>query len=208
MSVDWGKKRQKTRYHWDEKTAECMTLKRYFLRSRKESFLKKMEAKRERKRKRDSDVKMRVTVGTRRVQVGQIWRTEVPYSPRKPASALRPPGPYATSLSVLSFATAIYHLRGPVIPSRLRRKASPIRAHRNTRIWKPREERAQTCAYNRLQTHLLRSYSFHENYWLRHVQGVLSQFVEPACFIWTRDDILRYIKIRISQERFYVTDFT
>lgn len=35
----------------------------------------------------------------------------------------------------------------------------------------------RVCAYNRLQTHLLRSYSFLENYWLCHVQGVLSRFV-------------------------------
>jgi len=36
--------------------------------------------------------------GTRRIQVGQPWRTEVPYGPRKPASALKPRA--RTSLSV------------------------------------------------------------------------------------------------------------
>lgn len=95
---------------------------------------KRKKRERKRERERDSGAEMRVTAGTRRVQVGQIWRTEVPYGPRKPASALRPPGPCATSLSVLSSATAIYHLRRPVIPSRLRRKASPTRARGNTRM--------------------------------------------------------------------------
>lgn len=115
-----------------------------------------------REREKDGDVEMRVIAGTRRVQVGQVWRTEVPYGPRKPAPALRPPGPHATSLSVFSLATTIYHLRDPVIPSRLRLSVTDTRTRGRT--YTGRERRASVCAYNRLQTHLLRSYSFLENY--------------------------------------------
>jgi len=86
---------------------------------RKESLLWEDGSEwREWKRKKNSSVEM--TVEIRRIQVGQVWRTEVPYGPRKPAPAWRPPGPHATSLSVLPSATTIYHLRGSVILSRLR----------------------------------------------------------------------------------------
>jgi len=153
---------------WYEKSTECVYV---CVRSRKESFLGKGGAKREKGRERedDSGVQMKATAGTRRVQVGQVWRTEVPYGPRKPAPALRPPGPRATSLSVLSLATTIYHLRGPVIPSHLRLSVTDTRAREHIR---GRERRARVFAYNRLQTHLLRSYSFIENYWLRYVYRV------------------------------------
>jgi len=144
----------------------------------KRASSERWERKERKGREGDSDVEMRTTAGIRRVQVGQVWRTEVPCGPRKPASALRPPGPRATSLSVLSLATTIYHLRSPVIPSHLRHKR-----HRHARTgthiqsW---ERRARVYAYNCLQTHLLRSYSFIENYWLRYVQDVLSWFASQC----------------------------
>lgn len=88
----------------------------------------------------------------------------------------------AAYLSLPSFfflpvrATAIYHLRGPVIPSRLR--VSDLHAH--TCAYTPdRPTEGSTdpaiCAYNRPQTHLLRSYSFLENYWLCQRMGCLTE---------------------------------
>lgn len=91
---------------------------------------------------------MKVTVGIRRIQVGQVWRTEVPYGPRKPAPALRPSGPHATSLSILPLTTTIYHLRGSVIPSRLRLSVTDTSAHGDTRmeIERERERESETDA--------------------------------------------------------------
>lgn len=88
----------------------------------------------------------------------------------------------AAYLSLPSFfflpvrATAIYHLRGSVIPSRLR--VSDLHTCTHTHICtytpdRPIEESTDPaiCAYNRPQTHLLRSYSFLENYWLCQRMG-------------------------------------
>lgn len=79
----------------------------------------------------------------------------------------------AAYLSLPSFfflpATAVYHLRGPVIPSRLR--VSDLHTYAPTRPTEGSTDPA-ICAYNRPQTHLLRSYSFLENYWPCHVWGV------------------------------------
>lgn len=96
-------------------------------------------------REKNGGVEMKVTVGIRRIQVGQVWRTEVPYGPRKPASALKPSGPRATSLSVLPLATTIYHLRGPVIPLRLRLSVTDTSARGHTYEDRERERDACEC---------------------------------------------------------------
>ena len=139
------KRNGNTRYwciEWKEdKTCEYI----YTLNEKGKPPLRRWERMAGMKEKKNSSVEMRVTVEIRRIQVGQVWRTEVPYGPRKPAPAWRPPGPHATSLSVLPSATTIYHLRGSVILSRLRLSITDTSSRGHTyRDWE-RDMHASVC---------------------------------------------------------------
>lgn len=157
-------------------------------------------------RKMEEEGERRKKVVWRRVfregQVELVWRTEVLYDPRKPAAALKPFGLHTLSFPSFSFllvrTAVIYHLRGSVIPSRLRVSDpytySPTRNNEGS-------TNPGICAYNRLQTHLLRSYSFVENYWLCHVWGVRETLRPHRSIVYIRDPWRMFPLIRSSRSR-------